>query len=242
MKVTTLNYPGRLNDMRTSGRTVIIVDTLRASTCIVWAVKNGAEKVIPIADPGDAATMHLMIGGECILAGERGGIKVPGFDIGNSPLDFTASAVRGKTVIICTTNGTNAICAVKNASSPLIIGAMINKSAVARRAVELGNDVLILCAGTDGRISADDICTAGAIAEGIYALRPAQYEQDDMTFMARTLYADHAAKRVDLAQTAHWSRLLKLGFAADVNFCFTEDITDVVPELVSGIIRCAPER
>lgn len=93
---------------------------------------------------------------DCVLAGERGGIRLPGFDVGNSPLDFSHELVSGKNVIFCTTNGTQAICGMSGAAN-LLIGAMINRTAVARRAVELGQDIVIMCAGTDGRFSADDI-------------------------------------------------------------------------------------
>ena len=237
MKVSTVNYSGKISDVRLSGCTVIVIDVLRSSTCIIWALRNGATKVIPAVDPGDAASMHMVIGGDSVLAGERGGVKITGFDIGNSPMDFTASTVKGKTVIVSTTNGTGAICAASSAPC-VLIGGMINKTAVAKKAIELGNDVILLCAGTDGEVSADDICAAGAIAQAIYDnCGNIEYQQKDMTFKARELYKDHCSKRTDLSRTKHGRRLVELGFSADVSFCLTEDMTDTVPEFTSGIIQ-----
>ena len=88
--------------------TVIVVDVLRATSCIIWACQNGANRVIPVNDAGEGAALASRLG-DGLMAGERGGIKLPGFDLGNSPLEFTVEAVRDKNVIINTTNGTGAI-------------------------------------------------------------------------------------------------------------------------------------
>lgn len=215
-------------------QTVIVVDVLRATSCIIWACRNGANGVITVNDAGEGAAIASRLGG-CIMAGERGGVKLPGFDLGNSPLEFTPAVVKDKNIIINTTNGTGAIKSAEGAAN-VLVGAMLNHDAAAQKAAQLGLDVIILCAGTEGEFSADDICAAGAIASSLcrYAEVTAQC---DLTWAARTLYEDWKAGRADLSQTRHYSRLLELGFAEDVEFCLQENVTDVVPIYSNGIVH-----
>ncbi len=236
MRIDIMPIYGRVSANHISGSTVIIVDVLRASSSIITAVMNGANRIVPASDPGEAAALALRLGAkDCVLAGERGGIRIQDFDLGNSPAEFNEKAVRDKTVIMSTTNGTEAIKSMASAKT-VLIGAMINRTAVAKRAVELGDDVLIVCAGTMGRISADDLCAAGAIAEAINAASQTPIEATDFTMVCCMLYADWREGRADLAVTEHYSRLVRLGFEDDVKYCFTEDITDRVPVCDGGVI------
>ncbi|MBQ9833235.1 MAG: 2-phosphosulfolactate phosphatase [Clostridia bacterium] len=239
MHIDTLPQYSKLPSNHISACTVIVVDVLRASTSIIWAVKNGAKQIVPTADAGEAASVVNRLGlNDCVLAGERGGEKLAGFDIGNSPAEFNQERVYGKTVVISTTNGTVAIHGM-NSAKTLLIGGMINRTAVAKKAIELGNDVLIVCAGTDGTVSADDICAAGAIADAIINNSSEPCFVTDFTRVSISLYKDFLDDRFDLASTYHYSRLLSLGFTEDPVFCFQEDITDVIPVYENGIItRC----
>ena len=234
MKVKTFAQSKKYTGNFLMDRTVIVVDVLRATSCITWACQNGANRIIPVSDAGEGAAIASRLG-DCIMAGERGGIKLPGFDLGNSPLEFSPEVVKGHNIVINTTNGTVALKAAEGAAN-VLAGAMINHSAVARKAAELGKDVIILCAGTEGEFSADDICAAGAIATSL-----CQYaeitSQCDLTLVARSLYKDWKEGRVDLSKSYHYSRLIDLGFAEDVEFCFQEDITDIVPCYRDGFIQ-----
>lgn len=239
MYIDTLSNQTKLLSHQLSNTTVIVVDVLRATTSIICAVMNGANLVVPTADPGSAAAFSTRIGSkECILAGERGGVKLPDFALGNSPSEFSADNVRGKTVIMSTTNGTAAINSVGGALD-VLIGALINKTAVAEAALKLNNDVLIVCAGTNGRPSADDICAAGGIAKAISELAAGKIAvtASDMTLVACMIYTDWKEGRADLSVTKHYSHLCELGFKDDVDFAFTEDITDVVPRYSDGVIK-----
>ena len=236
MRVDVYNYSNKLNDHRISNSTVVVVDVLRATTSIIWAIKNGAEKVVPAQDPGEAAAMAIKLGSrECVLAGERGGVKMPGFHLGNTPMDFTGDIVSDKTVIISTTNGTEAICGVRSAKN-VLIGAMINRTAVAKSAVEFGNDIIIMCAGTEGQLSADDVCAAGAIVEAVSRVSEGGAKANDLALIACLVYSDWVNGNADLSDTMHYSRLVRLGFEEDVEFCFKADVTDVVPVFKNGII------
>lgn len=234
MRIQTFaQYKKRFNNHLVD-QTVIVVDVLRATSCIIWACRNGANGVIPVNDAGEGAAIASRLGG-CIMAGERGGIKLPGFDLGNSPLEFTQEIVKDKNIIINTTNGTGAIKAAEGAAH-VLIGAMLNHDAIARRAAQIGLDVLIMCAGTEGEFSADDICTAGAIASSICAYADVT-ERCDLTWAAQVLYEEWKNGRADLSKTHHFRRLMELGFETDITFCLQENVTDVVPIYVNGIVH-----
>lgn len=215
-------------------QTVIVVDVLRATTCMIWACRNGASRVIPVSDAGEGADIASRLE-DCLMAGERGGVKLPGFDLGNSPKEFSAENVWNKNIVINTTNGSGAVKAAEGAAH-VLIGAMINHGAVAKRAAMLGRDVIILCAGTEGEFSADDICAAGAIATSLCE-HGGVTGQCDLTLVAKALYKDWKEGRVDLAKTYHYSRLAELGFGEDVSFCLQENITDVVPVYSNGAVQ-----
>lgn len=237
MRIDVVPVFGKMISSHISGSTVIVVDVLRSTTCITMAVKNGAERIIPAVDPGEAASIAWRLGiRDCVLAGERGGIKLPDFNLGNSPAEYSSENVQGKTVVISTSNGTEAIHG-SAAAKDVLIGAMINRTAVAQRALALGNDILIVCAGTDGAISADDLIAAGAIADAVCRSAMGTVEATDIVKVCCMLYADWQEGRADLSATHHYSRLVRLGFTEDVRFCFTPDVTDVVPVYENGIIR-----
>ncbi len=235
MQISVYADPRSITEAQMHNRTVIVIDVLRATTTITTAIENGANQVIPAEDPGEAMAFFGRLGRDGnILAGERGGLKLPDFHLGNSPLEFTREAVEDQTVIIATTNGTRAILAARNASA-LLIGCMRNRAAVAKKAVEKGNDIILLCAGTEGMFSADDICCAGAIVQSLSGLvEGAAY--DDLARICCLLYFDWKNKKVDLSDTFHYARLKKLGFDEDLVFCFDEDKTDCVACYKNGVI------
>ena len=237
MRIDVLPVFGKMISSHISSSTVIVVDVLRSTSCIVMAVKNGAGRVIPAVDPGEAAMLAGRLGAkECVLAGERGGIKLPDFDLGNSPAEYSEANVGGKTLIISTTNGTASIHG-SSAAKNVLVGAMINRKAVAQRALELGDDIFIVCSGTDGAISTDDLIAAGSIVEAVCASYPGAAEITDIAKVCAMLYKDWREARVDLSTIYHCARLIRLGFGDDVRFCFQEDITDVVPVYENGVIH-----
>lgn len=237
MKIDVIPVCGKVLSSHISSSTVIVVDVLRSTSCIITAVENGANRVIPAIDPGEAAMLAGTLGyRETVLAGERDSLKLPDFDLGNSPAEFTAKAVEDRSVIISTTNGTAAIHSM-SAAKAVLIGGMINRTAIAQKAVELGNDIIIACAGTYGQISADDLLAAGSIAEAIHRLAREPMEASDITMVCCMLYADWKQGRADLSVTKHCARLISLGFEEDIRYCFSEDISTVVPIYENGVIR-----
>lgn len=235
MHIKTYGCYVKLPSSHLAGRTVISIDLLRSSTSMTWALVNGATKVIPANEPAEAVSIANRMGG-CILGGERGGIKLPGFDLGNSPFEYNRETVSGKSVVVSTTNGTGALCGAEGAAN-VLLGCMLNCTAVARRAVELGNDVIIMCAGTDGEISADDIYAAGAIAEAMIRLAGGNVSACDMTLVACLVYKSWKNDQRELSLTHHCSKLMRLGFDKDVEFCLRRDVTDIVPEYINGVLE-----
>ncbi|MBQ7060388.1 MAG: 2-phosphosulfolactate phosphatase, partial [Clostridia bacterium] len=177
MRIDVLPVYGKQTDYQLQDTTVIVVDVLRATSSIISAINGGAVKVVPTVDAGDAVALAQRLGvRECVLGGERGGVKINGFDLGNSPEEYLSRTVRNKTVIISTTNGTGALHSVRSADK-ILLGAMINRTAAAKAAAAEGNDILIVCAGTDGQPSADDLLTSGALIDAVrvYAdIRPGE--------------------------------------------------------------------
>lgn len=237
MRIDVLPVFGKQTDNQLQDTTVIVVDVLRATSSIICAINGGAVKVVPTVDAGDAVALAQRLGArECVLGGERGGIKINGFDLGNSPEDYLGRAVRNKTVIVSTTNGTGALHSVKSAEK-ILLGAMINRTAAAKAAAADGNDILIVCAGTDGQPSADDLITAGALIDAvrIYAdIR--EGELTDMALVCENLYHNWKDGSFALDSVFHVKRLMGLGFEKDIEFCFAPDSTDTVPVYKDGVI------
>ena len=247
MKIDVIPVYGKVLSNHISSCTVIVVDVLRSTSCIITAVGNGATKVVPAIDPGEAAMLASRLGAQdVVLAGEREAVKLPDFDLGNSPYEFTKEAVCDRSVIISTTNGTAAIHGM-SAAKEVLIGGMINRTAVAKKAVELGNDIIIVCAGTYGQISADDLLAASLDPEFfLESYEPTiayLKKRFPGTEFRRTDYSSaqliEAIKqgRADLSVTKHCARLISLGFEEDIKYCFSEDITEVVPVYENGVIR-----
>lgn len=235
MKINVITYGERINHAVIASSTVIVIDVLRCTSAIVAALSNGAQKVVPVLEPNEAISLAQAIGvNDCILGGERGCNKLPGFDVGNSPFEYNAATVAGKTVIISTSNGTNAICGMRDGAR-VFLGAMSNRTAAARAAASTMNDILIVCSGTDGCVSADDYCAAGSIIDAILRFAPSA-QLSDIALICHNLYSSLKNGSFDLMNTRHCRRLHDLGYNKDIEYCLTEDSETAVPEYANGII------
>jgi 2-phosphosulfolactate phosphatase len=145
------------------GKTLVVIDVLRATTTIVHALAAGAREVIPCLEIDEALETAQAKGALAVLGGERGGRKIAGFHLGNSPLEYTPDVVGGKSVVFTTTNGTRAMMRCR-AAGRVLIGAFSNFSALCG---ELSDDeqIEIICAGTDGEVTREDTLLAGAIVD-----------------------------------------------------------------------------
>lgn len=217
-----------------AGHTSIVVDVLRASTTITTALDSGAEKVIPCLAVEEARELASKRSG-ALLGGERQGKKLPGFDFGNSPAEYTTKSVSNQTIIFTTTNGTKALSRCIG-SSRVLIGSIVNRSAVCKTA-NREERIDILCAGTNGVISMDDCLAAGAIVHGCSANRVL----NDSALMCRQLWLSSveagqlgetkAAIRGVLAQSIGGKNLIALKMDSDLDLAADLDRFDRVPEL-----------
>jgi len=228
------------DDLR--GGIAVVIDVLRASTTIVHALANGARSVIPVGEVEAARqTRSAGLAGELLLGGEREGKRIEGFDLGNSPLAYTKDVVEAKTIVFTTTNGVRAMLCAKRAER-VLVGAFVNAGAVVRLLVETHKPVHLVCAGTDGRISAEDVLCAGALADGM--LRNADHLcLNDTAVIANDFYNAHCGERDSFFEAfclgAGSKNLFELGYDDDVHRSAQRDLFDLVPEYfsVSGEIR-----
>ena len=216
----------KLNPVRLRESTCVVIDVIRATSTIVTALANGADGVQPIGSVEDAFALKEK-NSNALLAGERGGQALPGFDLGNSPEDFTSARVQGKRIILTTTNGTQAIAASAGARV-VVTASFLNLAAVAAHLRKFGPPWIILCAGCDGSFGVDDAAVAGALAEAL--------DQD------HALVSLYHSVRNELPEMLRGSaagrELRKVGLDKDIPFCAKLDQFPLVPILgADGVLR-----
>jgi len=226
------NHQSYIQDKNTAKKTAIVIDVLRASSTIITALDNGACAIIPCSEIASARAIAADTPNS-ILSGERNGLKIEGFDIGNSPKEFNVQTVQGKTIVSSTTNGTCAIAAVSEARE-ILIGALLNSKACAKQVVENNTeDLLIACAGTYGQPSLDDILAAGAIISNIIALTVNEPILNDAAKIALITYQRFQGKDMLSAfkYAKHGQTLINVGREEDLVFCAAENSSQTVPYL-----------
>jgi 2-phosphosulfolactate phosphatase len=221
-----------------AGGIAVVIDVLRASTTMITALANGASRVRPVPDVAEARA--AAVGAAALLGGERGGVRIDGFDLGNSPAEYGRDRVAGRAIVITTTNGTAALAAC-GAAREILVGAMVNRAAVAAAARRLATawhaDVHLVCAGTDGAVTAEDILAAGAILDAALRDAPAD-ELDGSAHAAREAFRrlvgepdPQAALVAEFRRAPGGANLVALGMQADLPACAALDTTGVVPRL-----------
>jgi len=217
-----------------TGRVVVVIDVLRATSSVVEALVNGAQGVYPAPSTEEAIKLASSLGREdTILCGEVRGFKVEGFDLGNSPREFSAEVVAGKRLVMSTTNGTRAFFLVEDAVRVLICSFM-NLSAVAAVAME-ADSLIIVCAGMEGLFSLDDAVCAGALVQRIRAA--ADVELNDAAMGAVEMALTFRINTHFLASTWTGKRLVEIGLSEDLEICAEIDCYSAVPEMENRVIR-----
>lgn len=211
---------------------VVIIDVLRATSAICTAFHYGAEKMIPVATVEEARALKA----KGMLAGaERDAVKLEGFDFGNSPYDYMGEHVKGQTIAITTTNGTQALDAAKNAYK-VVVGAFTNISALCDWLVGEQRNILLLCSGWKNRFNLEDSLFAGAVTQELITRNPA-YKMGDACLALHYLYQmakDDPNKF--LSKASHKERMARLGLKKDIRFCLTPNQTTVIPILENGVL------
>lgn len=238
MKLDVYFTPLGLTAGDLAGRGVIVIDVLRATTTIVAALANGARGVVPTATSEEAVRMTANLEREgFVLAGERKYLPIPGFSLGNSPLDMTPEQVGDKTVFLSTTNGTPALVAAQGAD-PVLVGAAVNFSAVAERAAQLlreRGDLVIICAGREKQIALEDAYAAGRIARAARkgTRKVALNDSADVALGLAQRYRNW----LDAFTSSEAGRALQaLGLEQDVQYSAAVDRYDIVPAYADRLI------
>ena len=225
----------------------VVIDVLRATTTIAWSLQNGAEAIQAFADLGELeAVAAAWPADRCLRAGERGGKRVEGYDLGNSPLAVTPELVTGKRIFISTTNGTRSLQAVRPV--PLLLTACLpNRTAVARRLVEAGAErVWIVGSGWEGDYSLEDSLAAGAVASAATELAVAphvgvRFGNDEMLAALALWQQWHHDTETCLRAASHGQRLIGIGnHDADFACCAAVDSLTIVPLQTSpGVLQAS---
>ena len=212
---------------------VVIIDVLRATSTIATALHNGAKAIIPVDSVAECIRIGKQI--EAITAGERDGQVAEGLEYGNSPFEYPETFIKGKTLVLTTTNGTKLLHMALDKGAPEIItGSFPNLSAVCAHLIKRNKNVVLACAAWKDKINIEDTLFAGAVINNIQE----QFSiQCDSSQIAHTLY--HAAK-VDffefmkLHNASHYHRLTNYGLEKDIRYCLTPDVANVLPLYKEG--------
>jgi len=217
-----------------AGSRCVVIDVLRATTTIVTALAAGAQAVVPCLTIENALKCGQSLGEQALLCGERGGLPIDGFDLGNSPAEYDQGRVDGRQVVLTTTNGTRALLHARQAGE-VLVGAFANLSAMCKHLAGRSR-VEILCAGTDGHITREDALVAGAMVERLAAGEV--WDLNDQAELARDAWRqvagrDDALRPYRVLTALRSSRggrnLVAIGMHRDIELAAQIDTSNLLP-------------
>ncbi len=211
---------------------VVIIDILRATSAICTALYHGIEQVIPVAGVEEA---RAYLDKDFLVAAERNGEVVEGFSLGNSPLSYMQDNLKGKSLVLTTTNGTQAIEAARG-SYKTVIGSFLNIDLMAGWLLQQNRDVLLLCAGWKNKFNIEDTLFAGALLGRL--LDSGRYTSDCDAGVAARFLAERAGSNLYdfLECSSHRKRLEKLNLEMDIRYCLSLNKAPVIPVLSGTVI------
>ncbi len=233
--------PELVEPQQLAGKTAVVIDVLRATTTVVHALAAGAREVLPCLEIADARARAAGIENP-LLGGERGGLRIEGFQLGNSPAEYNERAVRDRTVIFTTTNGTRAMLRCKLAKR-VLLAAFVNLSAICR---ELAgeSEIEIVCAGTDGHVTREDTLLAGAIVDDLSRLTGVELKTNDQADIAADAWRTAVSQMTGtsllgqtLRATLGGRNLIEIGHENDIDLAAQIDRFDLLAELDLGTWR-----
>lgn len=245
MKIDLSFSAAQFDELQLRDKNIVVIDILRASTTVIIALNNGAREIIPVASIESAVKISGSLFGEVTLrGGERNGKMIEGFNLGNSPLEYTETAVKGKSIIYCTTNGSVAMAKSRYAKT-LIIGAFINLSTIVNFMREEKKDFLFICAGRTnsvGYFSLEDAVCGGMMIQTLMKDESLQIELSDSAKAALALYKSFGRSILKMLRASeHGKYLIEIGFMEDLKICAAVDSVPILPMLQGTVIKVKKE-
>jgi 2-phosphosulfolactate phosphatase len=230
MNIDVIFSANEVTKDKVEGKIVVVIDVLRATSVMLTAMKNKAKEIRPFKEVDKLISYTKDMRG-ILRCGERQGVKIQGFDLGNSPQEYKQEIVQGKIICMTTSNGTNALVNSSHGKK-ILIGSYLNINALSKKINEIGEDLVIVCAGTDGEFSLDDSLCAGEIIKKL--------EYKTLSDSARAMYmiaSTPGTLKDKLKETKHYNFLKQLGETKDLEICFSIDSQNIVLEYRDGVIR-----
>lgn len=228
----------KLDELHLKDKNIVVLDVLRSGTSIALALQNGAKQIIPVNNIENAMRISGGLSSEVTLrAGERNGKMIEGFQIGNSPTEFSVEMVKGKTIILLTTNGTTTIVKGRHARN-LVTGGFVNLSEIVGFLAELHDDFLIICAGKDNSFCLEDAVCAGRVLNLLAKMGGINLTYNDSAVAAMTLDKNHGRALLKLLKNSeHGQYLAGIGHEADLKVCAAVDSVKVLPKLDGTVLK-----
>jgi len=240
LKILTFSHYKDVDEKEIKDSVAIVIDLLRATSVMIWAISNGAKKIIPV-ESIEEAKLFKNIEENFLLGGERGGLKIEGFDLDNSPFSYKKEIVLGRTIVMTTTNGTRALKKAAMAKR-IFLGSFINGKKTAEYILKkaLKDDmqkIAIVCAGTEEKFTLEDILCAGYFAD-IFKTCLEKIEVDDLSLASYELYKKFENDPHEILKYSyHYNRLKQLGFEKDLEFCLKKDFVDSICEYKNLVVE-----
>jgi 2-phosphosulfolactate phosphatase len=231
MKLDVYLTPGEVIPAEIANRTVVVIDILRATTSIVQALSMGARSIYPVASIEEALRLANTFGrDEVLLCGERKCVRIEGFDLGNSPGEFTREKVAGKTLVMSTTNGTLAM-SMTTSAGRVYIGSLLNLTALVDELGRTGAEPALICAGRERHFALEDATYAGLLATRLMEAMPGEWRMNDGARAAVALAREFGVDESVFRLSAGGRSIVEAGLGEDLTFCAQVDTLDILPVL-----------
>lgn len=238
IRVDVFFTPAELDEMYLNDKNIVVIDVLRSSASIAMALQNGAKEIIPVSTIESAVKISGSLFGDVTLrAGERNSKMIEGFNLGNSPIEFTQDIVKGKSIIFMTTNGSGAILKGRHAKN-LVVASFVNLSAVISFLKTLIEDFVIICAGAENNFCIEDAVCAGKIIERLKKEIDYTLILNDAGSAAVALNKHHGRSILKMLRSSeHGKYLVEIGFDKDLKACGEIDSIQILPRLIGNVLR-----